>query len=381
MYEYSIYENIHEVDLEEWYSAGATGLMMCPRFISVVESSMSKDLRAWHAVFREGSRPVGCASFALYRADACALAAPRLRGLLAAVRAVVPSFGYLKVLFCGLPVSIGESAIGLSQECEPSRLIESISEVMAVLARTTRASLSIAKDFTDEERPVLDHFLEHDFLCGQLPYLYKMKHEFEDFSAYLQALKSDYRQEINRTKKKFMRAGFSIETVRGEGAITHVYSNELHSLYEAVVQQAEHRLELLPESFFHGLAHAFPEDSNLTVVKNDGPIIAFSYSLKLDAQFYFLFLGLDYEKIHSGDVYNNVFYHDMEIWLQSNCPIVRMGQASDEFKSRLGGQATPLFAYVRASGWIGWILRKYFAQLFPPQPAPRARAVFKARGT
>ena len=148
---HTLYNSIRDIDADEWAAAGASGLMMDPRFISVVEETMAEDLRVWHAIFRDGARPVACASFGLYRTDLATLATPKARTILNRIRRAVPGFGYVKVLFCGLPVSIGQKAVGFAEDCDRPEVVRAIGRIMEELARGHGARVLVAKEFTEAE--------------------------------------------------------------------------------------------------------------------------------------------------------------------------------------------------------------------------------------
>ena len=206
---------------------------------------MSDDLRVWHAIFREDSRPVACASFGLYRTDLAALATPRVQTILNGLRSVAPKFAYMNMLFCGLPVSIGQSSIGLAAGCDVSRLVKSLETLMSELGRGHMARLLVAKEFTEQECEALDLLRRHGYHRAQAPNQYVMRRRHASFSEYRKALKSDYRRNIDRSLKKFAASGLQVERIERGKCIAEVYTDDLHMLYWAV-RAALNSKEVLP---------------------------------------------------------------------------------------------------------------------------------------
>ena len=376
-YKYTLYNSIREVDPADWVAAGAMGLMMDPRFIEVVEDTMRDGLRVWHAVFHEGDTPVGCASFGLYRADIALLADAAVSRFVNQARRFVSNFAFVNVLFCGLPVSIGQRNLGFTDECDKSRLTASLDALMSRLAQNHGASLIVAKEFTEEQCEALDGLMNYGYLSAATPNLYVMDRRHRSFSDYCSSLKSGYRSEIKRSQKKFLEAGFQVERVQSGKLVAQTYSDELHGLYENVVRSADHKLELLPANFFRSLALAFPDDVSLTLVRDRNHTGAFMYSIRFNGCYYYMFCGIDYAVNREGDLYFNLFYEEMENWFEDDLPHVHMGQTSDEFKSRLGCTAIPLFCYVKARGLLRPIVNASINSLFPPPKPWQPRNIYK----
>ena len=201
----------------------------------------------------------------------------------------------------------------------------------------------------------------------------------DSFDDYCAALKSAYRYELNRSRKKFARSGLEIVRVEDGAEISQIYSDHLHHMYKSVVERADHRLELLPVSFFRALAASFPEDVSLLLVKRGLDTVAFGYSIAFAGCYYMLFMGLERDADRCADVYFNVFYDEMDNWLGGDLPRAHMGQASDEFKSRLGCRAIRLSCYVKGTGAMRPFVRSNVGWLFPAPTPWKERHIYKAQ--
>ena len=137
-------------------------------------------------------------------------------------------------------------------------------------------------------------------------------HRFSDIESYTGALRSRYRQCVRKSLVKSHAAGLRYERLTDTGAILRLYNPSLHRLYEAVALRSKHRLELLPLSFFHGLARRLPGQVGLTLVYAGDRVVAFNWNLFDGKTYHYLFAGLDYDLNPSLDLYFNLMYAEMD---------------------------------------------------------------------
>lgn len=376
-YTVRVHKAIGDVDRDEWKAAGAHGLLMDPAFIAAAERALAGQLRMWHVVFHDGARPVACASIGLYRADLAVLTAGVTRTAINAMRKVARGLGRINMLFCGLPISIGQNSIGFADGCDKTAVLERLDDLMEQLAVEHGALLRVFKEFTPEEMRELDALQRRGYLPAETPNLYVMERRHASFDEYCAALTSHYRYDITRSRKKFAKASFEAERLRDRERIAAVYTDDVHRLYENVFAKAEHKLELLPASFFRALAEVYPGDVSLTLIKQNGNIAGFNYAVAFEDSYCYLFCGIDYQLNEKGDVYFNLMYREMDNWLTDGLPRVQMGQTSDEFKGRLGCDAVPLSCFVKGEGWFRWIVKAGAKALFPPRHPARPHSIYK----
>ena len=130
----------------------------------------------------------------------------------------------------------------------------------------------------------------------------------------------------------------AIRTLTDTGAILRLYSPSLHRLYEAVALSSTHRLELLPLSFFHGLARHLPGRVGLTLVYAGDRVAAFNWNLFHGEVYHFLFAGLDYDLNPSLDLYFNLMYAEMDYAFRAGAR--RWFSARRRMTSKCGSGAT-----------------------------------------
>ncbi len=206
---------------------------------------------------------------------------------------------------------------------------------------------------------------------NQLPTQFQ---SFEDLCAHM---RSKYRNQIQRSVKKFARSGLRMEHVQDGVAVDRLYTDEIHRLYLAVLERAEVKFEKLPADFFRALARQFPREIVFTVARKGDRIVGFVCSLLLNEQYFNLFCGIDYAVNEEADLYFNLLYKDADFALRQRVKTINVGQASYDFKSRMGCFTRPRSFFVKVRGWyMAPILHKLAPLFFPPPPQPPQRNFF-----
>ena len=165
-------------------------------------------------------------------------------------------------------------------------------------------------------------------------------------------------------------AGLRYERLTDTAAILRLYSPDLHRLYEAVALGSKHRLELLPISFFLGMARRLPGLVGLTVVFVGDRVAAFNWNILHEGVYHFLFAGLDYDLNASADLYFNLMYAEMDFAFRESAQRLIFGQTADDFKLRLGCTQEPRYFYVASRSRVASLILNVAGKLLLPEPPP-----------
>ncbi|MBU7585424.1 MAG: GNAT family N-acetyltransferase [Nostoc sp. TH1S01] len=369
-YSYKLYNSILDVDLEAWKQVcqrSESNIYMDIRFLLTIEKTMAEFSKFWYVIFYDqNGNPSACTSLSTFKADLGVVASKGTKEFITNVRRLLPSFLHLNVLFCGLPISIGKNHLIFVENANHALIIKLLDIIMNTIAAKEKTKLTIYKEFNLQECNQLDALLQLGYLKAESLPMHSFQANFANFSEYCAALKSHYRHDIKRSKRKFEKAGFRVVQLKDTKKILQIYTPEMHQLYEAVVQKSENQLETLPITFFRELAIYFPEQLLFTLVYQDDKIVAFNCSLCTQSSVHYLFCGLDYSLNAESDMYFNLMYAALDEALKQNVPKIDFGQTADTFKARLGSYQTPLYMYIKGTGFIlNWIIRNNFNILFP----------------
>jgi predicted N-acyltransferase len=378
---YKIYDTIDEVPKGEWAKASQEGSrgFMDANFLRAVEKGLGEEAHIFYVLLYQGDgKPAACASLCLYRVDLVLLAGPALRNLVGWGRKVFPNLAKVKILMCGLPVSAGQSHLAFAPDADRARAIAQFDGLTRQLARQHRARLIVFKEFGEEDCEYMDLLRQCGYYRADCPASYVQPRAFRSFSAYCAAMNSRHRWNIKSIQQKFERAGCRAVHLDDPDEILRVYTPEVHRLYEAVVEKAELKLEILPHRFFAELVRQVPGRVALTVVYREGRIVAFGWGLSATPEYHCLFCGIDYSQNAECSLYFNVIYQHLDYAFRSGTKSITLGQTAETFKTMLGFAGKPRYLYVRAKGPIlSWLLSKCGDILFPPRPPQPAHDVFK----
>jgi Acetyltransferase (GNAT) domain len=350
-----------------------------PNFLRAVEKGLGDEARMFHVLlYQEDGKPTACASLCLYSVDLVLLAGPQLRNAVDWGRKAFPNLAKVKILMCGLPLSAGQSHLAFAPGADRARAVAQLDKVMRQLAWQHRARLIVYKEFGEEDCTHMDLLRERGYYRADCPPTYVQPRTFPSFAAYCAAMKNRYRHNIKSIQQKFERAGCRAVHLDDPDEILRVYTPEVHRLYEAVVEKADLKLEILPHRFFQELVRQVPGRAAVTVVYREGRIVAFGWGLSAAPEYHCLFCGIDYSQNAECNLYFNVIYQHLDYAFRSGSKSITLGQTAETFKTLLGFGGKARYLYARGKGPIlSCLLRMSGGMLFPPRPPQPAHDVFK----
>lgn len=370
---FQVYEAIRDVNAADWDRVCASQdarLFMDVRLLAAVESTMSPACRLWYVLFYDAAgAPTGCAVLCRMQVDLTIMAGAGFRAVVGKIRALWKSFLTVNVLFCGLPVSAGQSSIRFAPGADCGVILHALNRVAQRLAMQERAPLVVIKELAEPEMsaPQVHESLQAaGFRRAESLPMHTFPAFFPDFPAYVTALKTGYRSTVNRSLKRRQAAGLRVEFVRDPEIVRQLHTPEVHRLYDSVLNASENRLEVLPLAFFHEVARQLPQNFSYVRITQGDRVVGFSFGVHDQSTFYGLFCGMDYSLSPETDLYFNLIYSSIEDALNHHRPRIQLGQTASAFKSRLGCVAEPLYLYLRGtSAFAHWILNLGFSAVFP----------------
>lgn len=349
-------------------AAGDT-VTMGQRFLHCVECSISNPDKMWYVLVYDDGRPLASACLSSMSVDLGIIAGPGVQRFLGRVRKLFPPFLILRVLFCGLPISLGQKSLLFTREADTAVILPLLDELVVKLAHNNRTQFAVYKEHGEGDLQDLAPLTRYGYRRAESLAMHVFKEPFQNFTHYLSNLNSHYRYDIRRSLRKMERAG--VQTMRWTDPveIRRHYTAEEHQLYLAVVQKSETQLEILPLTFFHKLTRQFPGEVALTALLRDRKIVAFNWSLHTDNKYQFMFCGINYQLNNQLDLYFNLMYIELDHALQAGTSEIKVGQTAPAFKVRLGCTQRPLHMYIKGSGLFSrMLLASCFSILFPKKP-------------
>ena len=265
-----VFNSIGEVDLTAWErvrSESGGSIFMDPRFIAAVETSMKENCRFWYViVYDDNGRPAACACLTAMTIDLADLADPRLAWVIRRMPKLLSRFRKLKLFICGLPGSPGEKNLALISINSSAEILSVLDAVIRDLATETRSDAIVYKEFGKNDLEWTRPLLDLGYRQIPTPPMHFFKPSFRDFAEYCAALRTRYRQQINRSIRKLKEPGIRQAILTDPKEISRLYTAEVHGLYCQMAAKADAKLEILPIEFFRQLMLRLEGDVDLLVI-------------------------------------------------------------------------------------------------------------------
>jgi predicted N-acyltransferase len=358
-YTYNIYDTIDEVDEADWTRLCREGddAFMDPRFIRVMERSMSHCAKFRHVIFRDDcQKSIASACLYTYRLDVSHLCSGRIKKFVARLGRIAPWLTHRRLVLCGLPLGAGQSNLRLSPDADEAEVLKTLDEILKTIASQDGAVAILFREFTAKDcerlRPLQDLGYSQEM---SFPMNYTHP-DFRDLDDYCQHIKAHKRRIIKRSREKFAQSGLRVVHRTGCQALAGLYTDDVHKLFETVVD-GKPTFELLTADFFRGLAQQMGEEVIFTTVENKERIVAFAASLYTKIRYHQLFVGYDSDLNSQCDLYFNLWFHVLDDALKRNVCKIILGQTCDTFKKqKLGACQEPQYFYRKGLTWFASLL-------------------------
>jgi predicted N-acyltransferase len=380
-YSYRVFDSIAEVELAAWQrvcaESGAT-IFMDPRFIASVETSMKPSCRFWYVIVYDDARPVACAGLSAMVVNLAELSDPRLAWVLRHIP-VLSKLQQLNVLFCSLPGSPGEKSLALTQTEASAQVLSVLDGIMHDLAKQNGIDVIVYKEFRDSDLAWMNPLLAAGYRRIPSPPMHVFGYRFADFKEYCAALKTRYRQQINRSVRKLEKGAIAPLVLSDTKEILERYTPEVHALYQQMVAKSDVKLEVLPIEYFRQIALELGAQADLITLLKDSKIIAFGWALRDRSTYHLTYAGVDYSLNHEFDLYFNLMYAGLDRALRDGFETINVGQTAAAFKARIGCENAPLYVFAKGLGPVMSRLFYYGSSLLLIQkPADPPLHIFKS---
>jgi hypothetical protein len=353
-YSYRIFDSIEHVDLTEWQRVREScdaSIFTDPRFIAAVEVGMKHVEKLWYVViYDENGAPVACTSVSTMTVDLADLADPGLAGVIRHAPLLSSWLRHWKLLIGGLSVGTGHNTLAIAQRSASAQILPALDGVIRDLATEARADAIAYKEFGERDLAWTAPLLDLGYLRIPTPPMHFFRPAFDDFSQYCAALKSHYRQQISRSKRKLRDGGLEIVVLSDPEEIVSAYTPEVHALYRQMADKATIKLEVLPIEFLHQLSLRLRGQVELLTIRKDARIVAFGWNIHSQSSYHAMYGGLDYRLNHEFDLYFNLIYAMLERALAKRVARIEVGLGGDAFKAKIGCYSEPLYVFVKGRG-------------------------------
>jgi predicted N-acyltransferase len=348
-------QSIHDIDEKLWDSINAKkDLFHTHRFLRSVEDAKVENSNFWYLLFYSQETLVGTAVLSSFIVSLDLFVGGMLPKFIMMLRLFLPHFLRIKILLCGLPISIGKNSLTISNLSWVEELLRLLVKEMEQIAHRHKIQMICFKEFPSNEDQGIDILTKYQFLwANSIPYI-SMEIHWKNFQSYLAAMRHNYRRHVLRSLKKLGHSEPLIETFSSYKmtsdkpvlilANPSVCSHQrFYNLYLEVMDHAEIKLETLNEAFFEKFYKNMNQDMEVLAVVRGEQILAAAILTVYQNVMTFLLAGLDYSKLNEYDIYFNLLYGIISRAIQRGCTRLDLGQTPYWLKQCIGGQETPVY--------------------------------------
>ena len=380
-YSHQIFTDVSKVNKSDWDNVIEKTddyAFMSYSFLQILEKTFHETEKMFYVIVYNGNEPIACSVFTLFSVDIAIISGSGVKKLIDAIRKLIPSFLKFKTLFNGVPVSVGQKPIVFKDETQKLSVIMYLDNLLESISKKEKSWLNIYKEVNNEDLYDYDNLSKSGYIQIESLPMYNIDNHFSSFNDYKKALRRRYRSNIDRAEKKFSNGGLRVIKTNNAKEIQRLYTDEVHELYLAVNGKSSNRLEVLPKSFFLELTRQLGEGAHFIFAFNrEDKVVGFAACLHNNKDYYCLFCGMDYSINNEFNIYYNIIYNCLKQAIELKAENIQIGQTADEFKSRLGCYAQPLFVYLKFNNRAGNYLIKKLAKYLFEKPVSLHYNVFK----
>jgi Acetyltransferase (GNAT) domain len=265
-----------------------------------------------------------------------------LRSLVDLVRKVFPAFLTMRTLMVGC--AAGEGHLGALTSAHNEWVAENLRDVLLAMAKSNKASLIVLKDFPSAYRQALQRLTTGGFVRIPSMPVTRLRLNYNSFDDFFATLSKATRKDLRRKFRKADRAP-KIDMQVVSDIAPHL--EEVYPLYLAVHNRSPMKFETLTKEYFHRISGDMPDRARFFIWRQDGKIVAFSFTLLCGDTIYDECLGLDYAVAFKFSLY---FYtlRDVLAWaIQQRIKYYYSSPLNYEPKLHLHCELVPLDLYAR----------------------------------
>ncbi len=286
-----------------------------------------------------------------------------------------PNFLKLSAFVNGSPISICDDLIGIHSDfrAEMQAILSFSFAEIAKKSKRLGCQATIIKEVRHRYRSALFACIADTFIIGESPpTTFTYAGEINNQS-YIDRLRNRYRSSIKGHLNKFSKTNLRWDLVSDFGEL----SQQLCDLYLNVLDKSKVRFEQLTPEFFEHMNHQLGDKTSVLLCYHHDQIVAMELIVQ-GRQMHPIYLGMNYNYLHSSSLYFNCLIRLLQEAQERNCPGIELGQTSYEAKSIFGVELEKLYVAIQHNRpWINWLMKVFKHQILPPYAEVKPKNVLR----
>ncbi len=343
---FALADKVDYLDGAAWDGLTAQdSVFLSRRYLRVLEDCGPKNIRQRYALVFRGRAPV--AAVAAQAVSASAAQIPKdspSKALSSALKHVDQ-----QILVCGNLLSWGFHGVAFAPGVDRREIWAAVADALYRIRRADRlfgdTDFVLVKDVTDPHAADAEALKRYSYrpLETEPNMVLQIAPSWQRYDDYLAGLTANYRKSAKNVVRDCAAAGYCVERLSDVAG----HSQTLHDLYLQVHERQKFRLVTLAPEFVPALAHAFPDDFRVTVVRRDAEVAGFVTTLRDGDTAVGYYVGFDSAVNAKTPLYFRLLHAVVQDAIEMGCRQVSLGRTALEPKARLGARPAPMRVWVR----------------------------------
>lgn len=299
--------------------------------LKAIETSGINSIKPYYLIGYWEERPVAIAYCFVIDVDLAKLGDEIAADVLTTLKTWYPKFMNYKILECGLISGLG-TAIAAKEEYLPYFLDELNLEFERI-GKEEQAEICLIRDIPYQSYHSFEMLRSKGYKAVLGFPVARMEMPWHSFEEYLNSLQSDKRYNIKHKMKQLAAPDISVRIIQDFGP----YAGRLAELWEQVSdRQTEYEHEHLTKEYFEAINRELPDRSHIVAVFKNNTIIAFTLCFEGDKEYFWAYIGMDYQYRDTYSLYFNLVFQCIKTALEHGKKSINMGITTYDFKSFVG---------------------------------------------
>jgi len=363
---YRILDTVKEINPRDWDALFGDNPEGYGFYKTLDESHLEYFIFRYLVIYKD-KEPCLIAPFFISYLDLAIACNGLLRKAIQSIRRYFPRFLSIKTLFFGSAFS-EYGCIGIKADTPPDTGLQGLMGVMLQAIKefsgSERIRFIVFKDFLKQDSELLEPLRLKGYLKLKSYPSMTTELRFGDTDGYLSSLSYSTRKNLRR-KLKAANSSFKIK-IEERGSVADII-DQVHSLYMNNYSTGDTKFEKLNREFFLNISKNMPECARYFLYYVDGKLSAFNLCFIRKDLFIDKFVGFDYDMSYKANLYFVSWYFNVGWCIKNKIPLYQTGQTDYEAKVRLGGEAVPLYIYMKHRNRFMNLLIKILAVFLKPE--------------
>lgn len=272
-----------------------------------------------------------------------------------------------KLLNLGNVFFTGDNGIIESRETQIIEFLPDFFDVVSSTFKNKKPTASLLANIYLKDEDKCIRFCDHAFhpFITEPDMFMQVDEKWHSINDYMQSVTSKYRvrtKKILSTSANILKKDFCLEDIQH-------YKDEIHSLYNNVVNHVAFNMAYLNVDFFEKVKILYSEKCVISGYFLNDILVGFSCIFFVEEDtLHVHYIGLNYDINKEYKLYNRMLLDFVEFAIKHQIKKIHFGRTATEIKTTIGAKPTPLRAYLKMHNrFFNMVLPSFLKRIKPPE--------------